>query len=373
MWAVAILVAGLGYIGAALAEDLLRAGERVVGIDNGFATDRAALARLAEQSGFRLVEGSVTAARTVARAFVREPIEVVYQLAAQASGHPAAAPPRYTELTNLSGPRVVLDAATRHGVPRVVYASSLRVYGGVLPPCVDEATPYGQQGDLAHLSHVYGEKLLELYARRAGLTAVAVRLAVVYGRGPVTKTDYRFMTVPNKFCLQVARGEPLEVYPGAATATGFIHLADACAALRAAAAAPWPPGFHAANAVGEICTVPALAAAVVNVARARGLAATVRGAGDDPLPAPTRLADSPSAATPTVDSRPARTRVVDPRPAATPDVDSPPTADPAAGAVNGAGVTIRSRLAAGGWRPAYTFAESLGPLLDYFRAPRRLA
>ena len=116
----AILVAGLGYIGAALAERLLRAGERVVGIDNGFATDRPVLARLAEHPAFRLVEGSVTSPRTIARAFARQPIEVVYQLAAQASAHPAAASSRYTETTNLTGPRVVLDAATRHAVPRVV-------------------------------------------------------------------------------------------------------------------------------------------------------------------------------------------------------------------------------------------------------------
>jgi len=328
---VAVVVAGLGYIGAALAEELLRAGERVVGIDNGFATDRAALARLAERPAFRLVEGSVTAARTVARAFAAEPIDVVYQLAAQASGHPAAASARYTETTNLTGPRVVLDAAVRHGVRRVVYGSSLRVYGAVLPPRVDEATPYGAQNDLAHLSHVYGEKLLELYARRGELCAVAVRLAVVYGVGPVTKTDYRFMTVPNKFCLQVVRGEPLEVYPGAATATGFIHLADACAALRAAATAPWPAGFHAANAAGEVCTVPQVAAAVVQAARARGLPATVHGI----------------------------TGV---------DAAAPPAPEPSAGTVTGAGVTIHSRLSAAGWRPTRTLAASLGEMLAYFQA-----
>jgi nucleoside-diphosphate-sugar epimerase len=235
-------------------------------------------------------------------------------------------------VTNLSGPRVVLDAAVRRGVRRVVYASSLRVYGGVLPTCVNETTPYGPQGDLAHLSHIYGEKLLELYARRADLHGVAVRLAVVYGVGPVTKTDYRFMTVPNKFCLQAVRGEPLEVYAGAATPTGFIHLADACAALRAAAGAPWPPGFHAANAVGEVCIVPAVAAAVARAARARGLATAVLGA-------------APGAADP----------------ALSPETDG-------RGTVSGAGVTIESRLGTLGWRPTRTLANSLGEILDYFQA-----
>src|SRR5205085_2615386 len=103
--------------------------------------------------------------RDVARVFARGPFDVVYHLAAQASAPAAARRPRYTEATNLTGPRVVLDAAVKHAVPRLVYGSSLRVYGPVLPATVDESTPCGPQADLAHLSHVYGEKLLELYTR----------------------------------------------------------------------------------------------------------------------------------------------------------------------------------------------------------------
>lgn len=315
----AVLIAGVGYIGAALAASLLRQGEQVVGLDNGFATDRAALARLGPPGAFELVEGSVVSPRAVARAFARGPFTAVYGLAAQASASVAAARPRYTETTNLVGARVLLDAAVRHGVPRVVYASSIRVYGDPLPPCVDETTPYGPQRDLVHLSQLYGEKLLELYARRAGCIGVAVRLAVVYGVGPVMKTDYRFLTAPNKFCLQAVRGEPLAVYPAGATPTAFVHLDDACAALRAAAAAAWPAGFHAANVVGEVRTVTEVAAWVVEAARARGLAVTVRG----PQGACTEGAARPR---------------------------------------------IASRLHALGWRATRTLADSLGAVLDYYRA-----
>ncbi|HZU04498.1 MAG TPA: SDR family oxidoreductase [Chloroflexota bacterium] len=313
----AVLVAGVGYIGAALTADLLRAGERVVGLDNGFATDPTVLGALARQGKFSLVEGSIASPRHVARAFARGPFSVVYLLAAQASAHPRAAPPRYTEVTNLTGPRVLLDAAVRHGVRRVVYASSMRVYGRQLPPVVDEATPYGPQSDLVHLSQIYGEKLLELYACRAGLVGIAVRLGIVYGCGPLMKTDYRFMTVPNKYCLQAVRGEPLEIHPEATAPLPFIHLADACAALQAAAGAPWPAGFHAANAVGEVCPVATVAAAVAQAAAARGLAVTVH-------------PPAPAAAAPAV--------------------------------------RVQSRLSALGWRPTRALAESLGAVLDYFQA-----
>src|SRR5205823_9709836 len=129
--------------------------------------------------------------------------------------------------------------------------------------------------DLAHLSHIYGEKLLELYARGGLLRGVAVRLGVVYGVGPVMKTDYRFMTVPNKFCLQAVRGESLQVYAGAATPTAFIHLADACTALRAAGDLDWRERFTVANAAGEVRTVPEVAGTVARVAASLGLRVAV--------------------------------------------------------------------------------------------------
>jgi len=322
---VAVLITGAGYVGAALAARLLRAGERVVALDNGFATDRAAVAQLAELGDFTLCAGSVASPRAVARAFACGPFDVVYHLAAQASAPAAARQPRYTETTNLTGPRVVLDAVVRHAVPHVVYASSFRVYGAVLPPEVAETTPYGPQRDLVHLSQVYGEKLLELYAQHHALTAVAVRLAVVYGVGPVMRTDYRYLAVPNKFCLQAVRGEPLVVYPGAATPTAFIHVADAAAALQAAATAPWPAGFHVANAAGEVRTVPEVAA-LVAAAAARGL--------------PGQVATPPA----------------------------PPADSPQDWGAGGAIPLIHSRLAALGWRPTRTLADSVGELLDYYRA-----
>jgi nucleoside-diphosphate-sugar epimerase len=312
-----VLVTGVGYIGAALVASLLAAGERVIGFDNGFATDRSALAELAHSGEFCLVDGSVSSARSVARAFTQSPIRTVYHAAAQASGYVAAARARYTETTNLTGPRIVLDAALRAGVERFVYLSSFRVYGDVLPRRLDERAPYGSPPDLAHLSHIYGEKLLESYARRGSVRAVAVRLGVVYGVGPVMKTDYRYMTVPNKFCLQAVRGEPLRVYAGAATPTAFVHLADACAALRAAAEIDWPECFTVANAASEVVTVPDVARIVAQAAAPLGLRVTVHGDGAAPAAAAPR---------------------------------------------------VGSRLTEHGWAPRHTLDDGVADLLQYFRA-----
>jgi nucleoside-diphosphate-sugar epimerase len=349
----AVLVTGVGYLGAALVARLLRAGERVVGLDNGFATDLTAVARLDELGDFQLIEGSVTSPRVVAQVFARGPFAVVYHLAAQASAVAARQRPLYAETTNLTGPRVVLDAAGRHSVPRVVYASSIRVYGPILPPVVDETTPYGPQADLVHLSQVYGEKLLELYTRGTGITAIAVRLAVVYGRGPVTKCDYRYLTVPNKYCLQAVRGEPLAVYPGAATPTAFIHLDDAVAALHFAGTASWPAGFHAANASSEVRTIPEVAALVTAEAQARGLSdpavpifARATGAVVSPL---SRREGGAGGARSVLSSRPSLGK----------------------GAGEDRSPVVHSRLTAMGWRPTRSLADSVGDLIAYYRAQER--
>ena len=188
----AVLVGGLGYIGSQVAYDLLQRGERVVGLDNLFSTDSAAIRRLVTEYGLDFVQGSVTSARTIAQALRRAPIDTIYWSAAQASAHPQAAPPHYTEATNLQGPRLMLDAARERGVKTIVFASSLKVYGPYFDYTshgwVDESAPYGAFSDLAHLSHCYVEKLLEMYAKLYGLKCVPVRLGIVYGLGPVVKT-----------------------------------------------------------------------------------------------------------------------------------------------------------------------------------------
>jgi len=302
------LITGLGYLGAALAEALLARGERVVALENGFSTVAPVVTRLARHPNLQLVRGSVNSARSVERAFAAAhadaghadaaPIDAVYHLAAQASAHPEAAPPAYTEATNLVAPRLVIEAAARHGARRIVYGSSFRVYGDELSGIVTEATPYGRIGDLSHLSKVYAEKLLEMLCAQLGLTGVSLRLGVVYGRGPLMKTDPRFLTVPNLFCLRAARGETLTVHAGANRPIGFLHLDDAVWSLLSAAEGAdrlvsgtsgadrrvaETSGACAANAVSEILTVGEVAAIVGRLANERGLATRVEG--DAPAPA----------------------------------------------------------------------------------------
>jgi nucleoside-diphosphate-sugar epimerase len=133
MPAVAVLLTGVGYIGSALLHPLLARGERVVGLENFYCTPRPAARRLADQPGFTLLEGDVANPADVARAFQAATADdsplTVYHLAAQPSAGAAARDPDYTERANLTGARLVLQAAHDSGARRVVFGGSFRVYG----------------------------------------------------------------------------------------------------------------------------------------------------------------------------------------------------------------------------------------------------
>ena len=316
------LITGIGYIGAALAEALLADGERVVGLENGFSTVPSAVRELARHPRFRLVRGSVNSARSIARAFAvaDAPIDAVYHLAAQASAHPQAAPPSYTEATNLVAPRLVYEAAVAHGVMALVYGSSFRVYGDDLSGVVGEDTPYGRIGDLSHLSKVYAEKLFEMLAAQHPLPVANVRLGVIYGLGPLMKDDPRFLTVPNLFCKRTVAGDALTVHAGANRPIGFLHLDDAVGALRASVeiARSRSSDAWAVNAVSEVLGVGEVAAIVEREASVRGLQPNIVGAG--PLTAPRW--------------------------------------------------SVASSLDAAGFKPTQTMRSSLGAVLDYYASRR---
>jgi UDP-glucose 4-epimerase len=274
----AILVAGVGYIGAALLRQLdERAdGQRIVALDNFFSTTReAVLAALPKDA--TLVEGDVADQAAVDAAFdalgEQARGSTVYFLAAQPSAGIAARDPATTERSNLVGARLLLEAA-HECEARVVFGGSFRVYGDDLTGClVDEETAYGRVGDLSHLSKVYVEQL----ARMLGVRYVSVRLGVTYGLSPIMKRSPQLMTVPNLFCMRAVAGLPLQVNEDRPMA--FVHVDDAARALRSAAQmlSTTDDRWSVVNAAPEVATIGHVARTVQQLMRERGGDAQILG------------------------------------------------------------------------------------------------
>src|SRR5581483_6655189 len=227
----------------------------VVLADNWYATERGQLDTLAAR-GARVETADIRDAAQLARLFAERPSRV-YLLAAQASRPLSISDPDYTEETNLTGARRVAEAVAEHGCPGLVYASSLHVYGPELVGVVDAGQPYGAQGDLSHLSKIYAELCLELYARRHGFELALARLGIVYGRSPVEHERPESQTVVDKFKRLAAAGEELTLDDGGRATIGVVHVDDVARILLEL---PAEPGVSRVNVAAETVTVAGLAA-----------------------------------------------------------------------------------------------------------------
>jgi nucleoside-diphosphate-sugar epimerase len=225
------LVVGAGYLGAKVAELALARGDEVVLADNWYATEREQLAPL-EARGATVETADIREPAHLDRLLGRRPARV-YLLAAQASRPLSEIDPDYTEETNVTGVRRVAEAVVRAGGVPVAFGSSLHVYGSGVRGEIGAEHGYGAQTDLAHLSKIYGELALQLYARRHGFPLGIFRLGILYGPSPVEHARAESQTVVDRFRQLAAAGEPLTVDPGAGT-IGVAHVEDAARILLAA-------------------------------------------------------------------------------------------------------------------------------------------
>jgi nucleoside-diphosphate-sugar epimerase len=242
-----VLVLGAGYIGARLAELALERGDEVVLADNWFATQRSQLEGL-QARGARIETADIRLREDVDRLLAEDPERVVL-LAAQASRPLSEREPDYTEETNVTGTRLVGDAAPR----LLVFGSSLHVYGPGLSGEVGPEAPYGPQSDLAHLSKIYGEQALQIAAARHGFPLAILRLGIVYGPSPVEHDAEESQTVVDKFRRLADDGRELPLDDGGRVTIGVVHVDDAARILLEAEAGT-------ANVAAETFTVADVAA-----------------------------------------------------------------------------------------------------------------
>ena len=223
-----VLLTGVaGFIGFHVAERLLAAGARVIGVDNfndyyDPALKGARVSRLAGPA-FTLHRADVSD-RVAVEAIIAGSRDIthVVHLAAQAGvRHSMVNPYAYVQ-SNVMGHLTVLEAARRlPDLRHLVYASSSSVYGlGVEFPLREDASSADHPTSVYAATKRADELLSHAYAHLYQLPQTGLRFFTVYGAWGRPDMAYY------GFALAIMAGEPITLYEGGTLKRDFTYIDD---------------------------------------------------------------------------------------------------------------------------------------------------
>lgn len=211
-----LVTGGLGFLGRRIVARALEAGGEALAVDlrdddttEGLPARRADVRDLA----------AMTAAIEDFRA------DVVVHAAALVPSSPADE----VWSANAEGTRVVLEAARRASVQRVVFVSSAATYALDGPPFRDESAPTAPEGVYAR-AKVEAERWCAEYRTRHGMVVPVLRPVPIIGPGRRGVFHFLFEWV--------SEGRAIPFLGDGRNRVQLVHVDDCCAAVEATLAAP---------------------------------------------------------------------------------------------------------------------------------------
>ena len=170
-----LITGGTGFIGSRLGLRCLELGQSVRVFSQANNEAERQNAQCLDSAGAEVVLGALTDAEALQDA-VRH-VDVIFHLAA--AQHEANLPDQVFRDVNVTGTRHLLDAAVEAGVGRLVYGSTIGVYGS-LEGEIDEQTPV-KPDNIYGATKLEAETLVLSYSDRLPVTAI--RISETYGPG----------------------------------------------------------------------------------------------------------------------------------------------------------------------------------------------
>ena len=217
-----LVTGGLGFIGSALAEELVERGYDVRILDNISTGNTENISGIRDAVEF--VKGDIRDKGTVKECLKN--MDYVMHEAADASVPGSIKNPELTYEINVRGTLNILSAAVKSGVNRIVFASSCAVYGNSPVPQREgmkprPLSPYA-------LTKVIGEKFCETLAETQNLEIVSLRYFNVFG--PRQNPDSEYAAVVPKFITKITQDIKPTVYGDGNQTRDFVYVKDVVAA-----------------------------------------------------------------------------------------------------------------------------------------------
>lgn len=246
-----LVTGAAGFIGSHLVEELLRANQKVVGLDNfstGFKQNLDKIESAVSSSqwkNFCFIEADI--ADLAACQYACENVDYILHQAALASVPASMDDPIKAHDVNVTGFINILTAARDQGVRRVVYASSSAVYGeGKELPKTEEkiSDPISPYAANKYMNEVYAKTFSHCF----GLETVGLRYFNVFG--PRQDPNGAYAAVIPKWLEAMLQKKPAYIYGDGESTRDFIFVKDVVRANLLAALTDAPGALNQAYNIG---------------------------------------------------------------------------------------------------------------------------
>jgi len=265
-----LVTGGAGFIGSHLATRLTADGHDVVVIDNESTGRREHVPPTAHY-----IKGDVARLADVELAFA-EGLDAVCHIAGQVSMIRSFSDPATDLRTNVEGTLMMLQSCLKYRVPRLLYASSMTVYGANDPLPIDEGAPC-QPISYYAITKYSAERYVHTTAERVDLDfdfrVTSFRMFSVYG--PRQALDNPYQGVLGIFLGNLLREEPLTIFGDGDQSRDFVYIDDVVEAWAGALENPASYGGIFNLGSGHRLSINQLADSVLTVFSRKRSPATV--------------------------------------------------------------------------------------------------
>ncbi|WP_137936342.1 NAD-dependent epimerase/dehydratase family protein [Chitinivorax sp. B] len=225
-----LVTGGAGFIGSHSVDALLAAGFQVRVLDN---LSSGKLSNLPQHAALTFIQGDISDVDVVDRAM--SGATAVLNLAAQVSVQASIEAPAFSAQSNITGFINIIESARRHGVQRLVYASSAAVYGSPAYLPLDEQAPTCPMSPYG-LEKLINDQYAALYRELHGFSSLGMRYFNVYGPRQDPRSPYA--GVISKFIDRLKQNQPLSVFGDGLQTRDFVFVKDVARANVAALQSP---------------------------------------------------------------------------------------------------------------------------------------
>ena len=232
------LTGAAGFIGSHTAKELLKRGDRVIGVDDfndyyDVNIKESRVADILDHPNFTLYRADIVDKAEMKAIFEKESITNICHLAARAGVRYSLLHPDLYVQTNVVGTMNLLELAKDFGVKHFTMASSSSVYGG------NKKVPFSESDPVDHPISPYAatkratELLGHTYHHLYGLNVSCLRFFTVYG--PAGRPDMALF----KFTKAILEGKPIDVYNHGKMKRDFTYVDDIVQGILGAIDGDW--------------------------------------------------------------------------------------------------------------------------------------